>query len=321
MYGTPREGVSAVRRRRQLDRRRPRADARRWQRYEDGALGKTSTGADGPAYTRDRPTTQAAGCASASARRTPRAPPTRTRSRPRPGRGAPGAAVPRRRPPAAHGDADRDRRRSPARPAATRWRRLAESPLLAFRRPAFQTTGSSTITVRWGERRRSPGRSLRPRRAPGAGAAPEASRAACARWTPSRSTVGDVMTDGSGRIALRRPAPASRGRCTFGFRDTARRCGPQRVSVTRDPARDRRVSRPGGPIGAAWRAHPRACARSSSCRPCTAGAGDIRLDRLAATGGTFSYGARMRTARVRALVRTDPGWAFLTGALAGDLAA
>ncbi len=156
-----------------------------------------------------RRATPAASCASASAPRTPRARPTPTRCRPR--RCPPRRSRPCRRPrPRLAAPRRRSRRRSSGRPSRRRPRRMPSRPLLAFPTAAFQSTGRSTITVRWGERRRVSGTLAASRRAARRRARAWRSRAASARSTPSRSRSATSRPTASAASATC-SAPVSRG--------------------------------------------------------------------------------------------------------------
>jgi hypothetical protein len=186
----------------------------------------------------------------------------------------------------------------------------AEPPLLAFPTAAFQTNGQSTITVHWGERRRVSGTLMRPDGRPVAGARVAITsriRALDAEPLP----LGHTTTDSAGHFAYTVGAGVSRI-ITFGFRDAAAlrtaavtirviphvtvrpiAGGGVRGRVTGSPAGLRKVVDLQALRGHTWRSYA--------------------TTRLTPTGGTFTAARRPPSHRVRALVRTDPGWPFLTG--------
>jgi hypothetical protein len=290
IYGTPREGVTVY------------ADdgiwtgdglafARRWQRFEDGAW-EDIAGADGSAYA---PTARDAGRK------------LRFRVRASNAEGSTDAySLPTAPSP------------SPAPQPATVERPLAapapasnaEPRLLAFPTAAFRSNGRSTITVRWGERRRVSGTLLRPGGRPVAGARlAVTSRVRTLDAEPLE--LGHVTTDSVGRFSYVLGAGVSRV-VTFGFRDSA---ALRTAAVT-----VRVVPRVTLEVTAGGRVQGRVAGAPAGLRKVVelqafrgGGWHTLASTRLAATSGTFTYRPRTRVGRVRALVRTDPGWPFLTG--------
>jgi hypothetical protein len=300
IYGTPREGTTVY-----ADDGTWRGEGltltRRWQRHEDGAW-EDIAGADGPSYT---PTARDAGrklrfgvrAANAEGATDAYSLPTD----PLPAAPAPSPT------PAAPVPAAVERTLAAPAPAPAF---AADPPLLAFPTAAFQSTGRSTITVRWGQRRRVSGTLLRPDGRPLAGARLSVtSRVRALDAEPV--TLGHVTTDSAGRFSYVVGSGVSRI-VTFGFRDSAAlRTAPVTIRViprvtlrataggrlegrvTGAPSGLRKVLELQTYRGGRWRA--------------------LATTRLAATGGTFAYRPRVHVGRVRALVRTDPGWPFLTG--------
>ena len=184
---------------------------RRWQRHEDGEW-QDIAGADGAAYA---PTARDAGhrlrfrvrASNAEGATDAYSLPTRAAAVSRAA-----AVCPRPRCAATRAPASA----APARRGAGRCR---PQPLVAFPTAAFQSTGGSTITVRWGERRRVSGTLLRPDGRPVAGARlAVTSRARTLDAQPI--AVGHVTTDG--RVASATSVGSGVSRViSFGFRDSA----------------------------------------------------------------------------------------------------
>jgi hypothetical protein len=304
IYGTPREGVTVY------------ADdgtwtgagltlTRRWQRYEDGSW-EDIAGADGPAY---------AATANDAGRK------LRFRVRASNAEGStdayslPTAALPSAplpvvptatpSPSPAPQPATIERTPVPAAPASN-----GEASLLAFPTAAFQSTGRSTITVHWGERRRVSGTLLRPDGRPVSGARlAVTSRVRTLDAEPVE--VGHVRTDSAGRFSYVLGAGVSRV-VTFGFRDSAA-LRTAAVTVRVVPRVTLRAT-PGGQVQGRVVGSPAGLRKVVELQAFRGGGWHtLASTRLAATSGTFTYRPRTGVGRVRALVRTDPGWPFLTG--------
>jgi hypothetical protein len=306
IYGTPREGVTVY------------ADdgtwigagltlTRRWQRYEDGAW-EDIAGADGPAYAA---TAQDAGrklrfrVRASNAEGSTDAYSLPTAALP----SAPLPGVPTTTPTASPSPSPRpvtvERTPVPAAPASN-----GEASLLAFPSAAFQSTGRSTITVHWGERRRVSGTLLRPDGRPVAGARlAVTSRVRALDAEPVE--VGHVRTDSVGRFSYVLGAGVSRV-VTFGFRDSAA-LRTAAVTVRVVPRLTLRATA-GGQVQGRVAGSPAGLRKVVEIQAFRGGGWHtLASTRLAATSGTFTYRPRTGGGRVRALVRTDPGWPFLTG--------
>ncbi|MDA0172315.1 hypothetical protein OJ998_24645, partial [Solirubrobacter taibaiensis] len=172
---------------------------------------------------------------------------------------------------------------------------------------AFAATGRSTVTLRWGERRKvsgvlvdADGRALAGERVAIAGTL----RVSGATALP----LGHVTTDAAGRFAYLSPAGASRTLTFTRGESTATatvHVVPRiTVRVTRAGAITGRVS--GAPPGIAKRVQLQAL-RGRTWRT-------FATTRLRPTGGTFAHQPRTLPHRVRARVLAEPGWPFVTGA-------
>jgi hypothetical protein len=282
---------------------------RRWQRHEDGAW-EDIAGAEGPAYTAtagdagrklrfrvrasnaegstDAYSLPTAPLPSSSLPVVPTATPTSTPS-----------------PPPAPRPATVERTPFAVAPASN-----SEAPLLAFPTAAFQSTGRSTITLHWGERRRVSGTLLRPDGRPVSGARlTVTSRVRTLDAEPVE--IGHVTTDSVGRFSYVLGAGVSRV-VTFGFRDSAA-LRTAAITVRVVPRVTLRATA-GGQVQGRVAGAPAGLRKVIELQAFRGGAWrTLASTRLAATSGTFTYRPRTRTVRIRALVRTDPGWPFLTG--------
>jgi hypothetical protein len=278
---------------------------RRWQRHEDGSW-EDIAGATGPAYTptdddaghklrfrvragNNEGTTDAYSAATAviPAPPNPTATPTPT---PSPTPSPPAAVLPGA--PVTVGSAPQPT--APVEPVA-----------LASVAAAFASTGQGTITLRWGERRKVTGTLTRADGRPVAGArltVTSRNRTLNARTI----TLGDVTTDASGRFTYLPAAGVSRS-VTFTLQGRSASVSIRvvpRVTLhyTRTGQISGRVS--GAPLGVRRRVDLQT-PRNGAWRT-------FATTRLRPTGGTFHLTTHTHPKRIRAVIRADPTWPFVT---------
>jgi hypothetical protein len=175
-------------------------------------------------------------------------------------------------------------------------------------RVAFETAGRTAATLRWGQARRVVGTVQGPGGRPLAGVRVEVTslaRVRAAAPVPLRA----ARADGAGRFSYVLPAGVSRT-VTFAYR-----AAHATITVRVVPHIVMRVHRaggvvrlsgnvPGAPDGLRKRVELQV-RRGHAWRP-------FATTRLTPTGGRFTYRARTRASRWRAVIRSEPGWPFLT---------
>jgi hypothetical protein len=198
---------------------------------------------------------------------------------------------------------------------------------------AFESTGRTAATVRWGERPRIAGILQLPDGRPLSGAT-----IALASRPALRSAIAvplrPLITDAAGGFAFRLPTGVSRT-VTLTARGAAAslsvRVIPRitlRITRASPPGGASRAAADGGMARATRGAEARAVVLSGRVAGAPPGlrkrvelqarvAGRWRtltITRLARTGGSFHFRKRTRARAFRAVVRAEPGWPFLTGA-------
>ena len=187
---------------------------------------------------------------------------------------------------------------------------LAELPLIAFPTATVAGTGLATATLQWGERPEITGRLARP----GGRPVPRAGLTVTSRLDmPGAAPVrlGQVRTDTRGAFRYTPPTGPSRT-ITFGFTDAAalRTASVILRVIPRISLRvSARVSITGRVTGAPAGVRKLVELQASNGRSWHT----FATTRTAAAGGTFTHRARLPGRPIRALVRAEPGWPFLTG--------
>jgi hypothetical protein len=178
----------------------------------------------------------------------------------------------------------------------------------AVLRVVFESVGRSATTLRWRESRRIAGTLRRPDGQPIAGAriaVTSLARVASAAPVP----LPAATTDGDGRFTYTlRPGVSRTLTFTYGAARAAvtGRVIPHIVLRARRSGTIVRLSGriPGAPAGLRKRVELQV-RRGTIWRTFT-------TTRLTLTGGRFTYRHRTHATRFRAVIRTEPGWPFLT---------
>jgi hypothetical protein len=170
---------------------------------------------------------------------------------------------------------------------------------------AFASTGQAAITLRWGERRKVSGTRTRPDGRAIAGARLTVTSRNRLLDAPT-ITLGEVTTDASGRFTYM-PATGFSRSLTFAYRGRT-----ATVSIRVIPRVTLRYARSGRISGRVSGAPPGVRKRVDLQTQRGGAWRTFATTRLSPTGGTFGVTPRTHPKRIRAVIRTDPNWPFVT---------